>query len=58
MLGSSIYVFNALFGRKYELGKLSRVWDSEWLKLLLFPYALVVNVLRIGDAVDFILEKK
>ncbi len=58
VLGSIIYIFNSLFGKKYLMSRLSHVWDSEWLKLIFFPYAFFVNIFKIGDTVEFILKKQ
>jgi len=57
LICSVIYVYNAIFEKKHEVMKLSKIWDSELLKLLLFPYAFLVNILKIGDSVEIILKK-
>ena len=58
VLGSLVYVCNAVFGKKMELMKLEKFWDNEFLKLLLFPYSFFVNLFGVGDSIEFILEKK
>ncbi|MGH7197667.1 MAG: class I SAM-dependent methyltransferase [Candidatus Omnitrophota bacterium] len=57
VLGSSVYVWNELSGKKHELEDLAHFWDSEWAKLALFPYAFIVNALGVGDVVEFIVRK-
>lgn len=57
VIGSSVYVSNALFRRKDSVPGLRRLWDNEALKTLLFPYAMAVNLLKAGDTVEFILKK-
>lgn len=56
--GSLIYIFNALLKRKVKVLELSSFWDNEIMKLLFFPYAFFVNLLKIGDSVEFIVRKK
>lgn len=57
VIGSSLYVLNELFRRKIELMRHEHVWNNEFLKLLFFPYALLVNLFRLGDSIEFILKK-
>jgi len=35
----------------------SKIWNNEFLKLLFSPYAFIVNALKIGGMVEFILKK-
>jgi SAM-dependent methyltransferase len=58
VIGSFFYVFNALFKKKFELLHCERIWNNEVLKLLLFPYSLVVNLCKVGDTAEFVLKKK
>jgi hypothetical protein len=57
VIGSSFYVLNEVFGQRNELMRHERIWNNELLKFFLFPYAFFVNLLRIGDTVEFILKK-
>ncbi len=57
VIGSSIYRINEVFHKRYAMPQLQKVWDSELLKVALFPYAFFVNLLHIGDNVEFILKK-
>lgn len=56
-LGSMIYLFNDIFKTNYKVMDCSGVWDNELIKLLFFPYAALVNSLRMGDTVEFIARK-
>jgi hypothetical protein len=58
VLASLIYVWNAVFGKRYVATKMDRFWNNECAKLLLSPYALAVNALGAGDAMEFIVRKK
>ena len=55
---SIIYVYNSIFKKKCEIMKCSNVWDNELLKLLFSPYAFLVNALKVGDSVEFVLKKE
>lgn len=57
MIGGCLSLWGALQHRTVDLMKSRRIWNSECLKLLFVPYALLVNWLRIGDMVEFILTK-
>ena len=57
VIGSVFYLFAVLTGKKIEMMRHERIWNSELLKLLLFPYALIVNLPRWGDTAEFILRK-
>ena len=56
-LGSMIYLFNDIFKTNYRIMDCVGIWDNELIKLLFFPYAALVNCLRIGDTVEFIARK-
>lgn len=58
ILGSLLYLFNAMTGKKIKLTKASRFWDSEILKIIFFPYCFLINFFGAGDTVEFILKKK
>lgn len=57
LLGCLVYVWNALTGRRYELMKMEKWWDNEFLKLVCFPYAFLVNLFGAGDSIELVLEK-
>lgn len=57
VLASLVYVSEAASGQRGGLMTKRRFWDSEWLKLALAPYCIVVNMLKIGDTVEYILNK-
>jgi SAM-dependent methyltransferase len=57
VIGSIFYVVASLFKKEIPLMRHERIWDSEIIKLLFFPYAFVVNLLRVGDTAEFILRK-
>lgn len=57
LIGSLLYVYNAIFKKKVEMAALSRIWDSEIIKIGAFPYALFVNLFNIGDSMEFVLKK-
>jgi SAM-dependent methyltransferase len=54
VLSSLIHVWNGLAGQKKSLEGTQRIWDSEILKLLTVPYALIVNAFGKGDCLEFI----
>jgi len=56
-VASVLFVLAAVFGKKLELMRCERIWNSELLKLVLFPYSLIVNLFRAGDMVEFVLRK-
>lgn len=58
VIGSSLYLWNDLFGQKNELMKLERLWNSEILKIILFPYCFLVNALGLGDSIELIIKKE
>jgi SAM-dependent methyltransferase len=55
---SIFFVIAAALRKKIELMRYEHLWDSELLKLLLFPYVLLVNLLRLGAMAEFILRTK
>lgn len=58
ILSSSVHLFNALTGKKKDLSRLQGFWDNEFIKIILFPYAVLVYLLRVGDTVEFEVKKK
>lgn len=57
VIGSSVYAFNEFFHKQFSLPRLRELWDNEWLKLILGPYSLLVNPLKMGDTIEVILRK-
>lgn len=57
VLGSVIYTVNAQMKRKGELMSLRSIWDNEFLKLLVGPYALAANAAQKGDVAEYLLKK-
>lgn len=57
VLASLIFVYNALTGGRIVATRAKRYWDNELIKLLLLPYALTVNALRVGDVMELIAER-
>lgn len=57
VIGSVFYVLSAMFQKKWEIMRFEHIWNNEFLKLILFPYALMVNLLRRGDTAEFIVRK-
>ncbi|MEI7752699.1 MAG: class I SAM-dependent methyltransferase [Candidatus Omnitrophota bacterium] len=57
VLASVFFVLSTVVNKKIELMRYERIWNSEILKLIIFPYALIVNLLRLGDMAEFILKK-
>jgi hypothetical protein len=58
VLGALFNVFNAVTGRRVEFLRHERIWNSEIVKALLFPYCFFVNLFRCGDVAEFVLRKK
>ena len=58
VLASAVHVFNDIFKKCYVATDLSKFWDNEILKTLLFPYSFAVNLFGVGDVMEFILRKK
>ena len=56
-VSSTIYVLNSVLQKNRNIMESSNIWDNELLKLLFFPYALFVNALKIGDSIEFVLQK-
>jgi len=54
---SIIFVLGAFFRRKIDFMQCERIWNSEILKMLFFPYAWFVNTLHRGDTAEFLLTK-
>lgn len=54
ILSSLVHVWNGLTGQKKSLDATQRFWNSEILKLLTVPYALIVNAFGKGDCLEFI----
>ena len=57
-IGSMIYIYNKLFGKKRKVITCASIWDNELLKFLFSPYAIFVNSFRVGDVVEFILRNE
>lgn len=58
VLGSLIYLYNSIFLQHLRIDKTRFFWDSELLKILLFPYTFFTNFFQKGDVVEFILKKE
>lgn len=56
VLASWIYIWNALFGARHVATKMDKIWNNEWIKLVLAPYAVLVNLFSLGDAMEFIVK--
>ncbi len=54
VLASLIYVWNAVTGQRHVATEKRGLWDNEILKLLLSPYAVLVNAAGAGDSMEFI----
>lgn len=56
-IASIFFVLASILRRKIDFMRCEHIWNNEILKLLFFPYAWIVNVLRLGDTAEFILKK-
>ncbi len=54
VIASLIYVWNAARGTRRVATNMDKIWNNEWAKLLLAPYAVLVNALGAGDVMEFI----